>query len=205
VNLGRLTGISQERAHQLLGLLTDTRVITTKNGNPMAFGKLEDFNGQVEIVLFENAYEASRELLHDRKVVGALGTFEERRGRMQFVVEKLVGPEDLEETAPTPVHIRLAVSSSVAGGGGGGDGAGDYATSDRGVAVSLRPGTTREELYKLRAFLYERRGNCPVYIHLGENGKETVVKASSQLTVSGKESILEEIRSYGPVEAVWTE
>jgi len=184
VNLGRTAGVSQERTQQLLGLLSDTRVITTKKGTPMAFAKIEDFNGQVEMVLFENAYAASRELLHDLTVVGALGTFEERRGRMQFVAEKLVGPEELEETAPTPVHIRLAAVAPSRGG--------------RGTA-------TRDELYKLRAFLYERRGNCPVFIHLGENGQETVVKASSQLTVSGKESILEEIRSYGPVEAVWTE
>ena len=176
VNLGRLAGVSQERSHQLIGLLTDTRVIVTKNGNPMAFGRLEDFNGQVEVVLFEKAYEASREFLHDRSVVGAIGSFEERRGRMQFVVEKLVGPEELEETAPTPIHIRLGSCAD-----------------------------TRQELYQLRAFLYERRGNCPVYLHLGENGAEKVIKASSQLTVSGKESILEEIRSYGPVEAVWTE
>ena len=178
VNLSQLGGISPERTHQLLGLLTDTRVIFTKNGRPMAFGKLEDFNGQVELVLFENAYEESRELLHDRKVVGALGTFEERRGRMQFVVEKLVGPEDLEETAPVPIHIRLKVCES--------------------------NGDEMERLRGLRAFLYERRGNCPVYLHVGENGRETVVKASSQLTVSGKESILEEIRRYEPVEAVWT-
>jgi DNA polymerase III subunit alpha len=179
VNLGVLAGASADRTHQLLGLLTDTRVIFTKNGKPMAFGKLEDFNGQIEIVLFEKAFEASRELLHDRSVVGAFGSFEERRGKMQFVVEKLVGPEDLEETAPVPVHIRLAL--------------GNNAQSDK------------DTLHALRAFLYERRGNCPVFLHLGENGQEKVVKASSQLTVSGKESILEEIRSYGPVTAVWTE
>ena len=66
---------------------------------------------------------------------------------------------------------------------------------------------SEEDLYHLRAFLFERQGGCPVHLHLnGEMGtREVVVRASEQLTVSSRPEVLAEIRNHPQVTEVWKE
>jgi DNA polymerase-3 subunit alpha len=174
VNLSRLDRVSLDRSYNLLGLIKGVRVIQTRKGGYMAFAQLEDYNGSVECVLFEDAYTAGRELLQEDAVLGLVGSFAERRGRIQFVVEEVRSPDQLEEKDAAEVHIRLDENI------------------DR-----------QEDLYKLRAFLFEHSGPSEVYLHLGVNGLESVVRASSQLTVSSKQKTLEKIRAQDHVLDVW--
>ncbi|MFP4068079.1 MAG: OB-fold nucleic acid binding domain-containing protein, partial [Spirochaetaceae bacterium] len=174
VDLSLLDRVSPDKSYNLLGLLKGVRVIQTRRGGHMAFAELEDYNGTVECVFFDDAYNASRERLTEDAIVGLVGTFEERRGRTQFVVKETRAPEELEERDAAEVHIRLDEDI------------------DR-----------REELYRLRAFLFERSGPSEVYLHLGRNGRETVIRASQQLTVSSKHETLEAIRALDHVIDVW--
>ncbi|MFO8065055.1 MAG: DNA polymerase III subunit alpha [Spirochaetota bacterium] len=174
VDLSRLDRVSFDRNYNVLGLLKGVRVIQTRKGGNMAFAQLEDYNGTIECVFFEDAYTAGRDRLTEDAVVGLVGKFEERRGNIQFVVEEVRSPENLEEKDASEVHIRL----------------------DENV-------DRQEDLYKLRAFLFERSGPSEVYVHLGSNGRESVIRASSQLTVSSKQKTLEEIRSLEHVLEVW--
>ena len=72
------------------------------------------------------------------------------------------------------------------------------------VHIRIDPGE-EEELYQFRAFLFEQSGGCHVYLHLGANGTEQVVRASSQLTVSSRREILDEISKWPQVSEVWKE
>ncbi|MFN2432404.1 MAG: DNA polymerase III subunit alpha [Gemmatimonadota bacterium] len=61
----------------LAGLFTGVRLLRDRKGNQMAFATLEDFSGTAECILFNEAYLASREVVHgDRPVLarGALST-----------------------------------------------------------------------------------------------------------------------------------
>jgi DNA polymerase-3 subunit alpha len=174
VNISRLDRVSFDRVYNLLGLLKGLRVIQTRRGGNMAFAQLEDYNGTVECVFFDDAYTAARDRLEEDAVLGLVGKFDERRGRIQFVVEQVRAPQDLEEKDAAEVHIRL----------------------DEHV-------DRQEDLYQLRAFLFEHSGPSEVYLHLGVNGKESVVRASSQLTVSSKQKTLDEIRAQDHVLDVW--
>ncbi len=174
VDISRPERVSFDRVYNLLGLLKGLRVIQTRRGGNMAFAQLEDYNGTVECVFFDEAYTAARDRLQEDAVLGLLGKFDERRGRIQFVVEEVRAPEDLEEKDAAEVHIRLDEDI------------------DR-----------QEDLYRLRAFLFEHSGPSKVYLHLGVNGRESVIRASSQLTVSSKQKTLEKIRSQDHVLDVW--
>jgi DNA polymerase-3 subunit alpha len=217
VNLANTAGVSLERSYQLVGILKGVRLIYTKNGKPMAFATLEDFNGSIEIVFFEEPCTTYRDSLIDDTVVGLVGSLDMRNEKLQFVVEEVRDIAELEERDAAEVHIRL--------------------TPD---------GNGAEELYQLRAFLFERSGTSPVYLHIGCNGNaeygahngkeavggggadqgdaheapaagagncaaagngyaagETVIRASSQLCISSKDAVLEEIRRYPRVQAVW--
>ncbi|MFW6260909.1 MAG: DNA polymerase III subunit alpha [Spirochaetota bacterium] len=176
LDLSRADGASSERVHRVVGLLKGVRAIYTKKGTMMAFGQLEDFNGTIELVLFSDAYEASRELLVDETVVGVEGSVDTSRDRIQFVVETLVPPEELPERDTGQLHLRIAH---------------DHASE--------------EELYELRAFLHDRPGGCSVYLHMnGSDGSdECVIRASSQLMVSSQPVAVAEIERHPFVEAVW--
>jgi DNA polymerase-3 subunit alpha len=163
-----------DRPVQALGLLKGVRIVYTRKGTQMAFGTIEDFRGSLEVVLFSEALEVSRDLLEEEQVVGVIGTVDKRNGKHQIVVEELRPPEGLEERDATEVHVRLANS-----------------------------GEDEEELYGLRAFLIENPGSAQLYIHVGADEKECVVRASGQIMVSSRPEVIEKIRTHPQVDAVW--
>ncbi len=163
-----------DRPVQALGLLKGVRIVYTRKGTQMAFGTIEDFRGSLEVVLFSEALEVSRDLLEEEQVVGVIGTVDKRNGKHQIVVEELRPPEGLEEREATEVHIRLANSVE-----------------------------DEEELYGLRAFLIENPGAAQLYIHVGADETECVVRASGQIMVSSRPEVIEKIRTHPQVDAVW--
>jgi DNA polymerase III subunit alpha len=174
LNLEHLDSALPDKSYTLLGLLKSVRVIQTRKGGNMAFAVLEDFKGSVELVFFDEAYQSNRETLVDDAIVGIIGNLEERRGRRQIIVQDLRPPNRLEEREAREVHIRLRGSL-----------------------------TEGEDLYQLRALLFDRQGPCPVYLHVGSNGGESIVEASSQIRVSSRKETLEEIRRHAAVADVW--
>ena len=176
LDLRRAPMTSGEREHQVVGLLKGVRPIITKKGSTMAFGTLEDFHGEIEIVLFTEAYENAGELLANERVVGLVGKVDTSRERVQFVVDSVCEPAELQDRDAGELHIRLT----------------DVERSE-------------EELFEFRAFLNERSGGCSVFLHLnGHDGTdEQVIRASSQLMVSAKTDTVREIKNHPFVTDVW--
>ena len=79
---------------------------------------------------------------------------------------------------------------------------------DKGVVhIRLANGRSmgEQELFALRGFLFENGGTCPLYIHVGSNGLESVIRAGDQLCVSSKSGSLERIQTHPLVAEVWTD
>ena len=54
------------------GIITQTKRIRTKKGDPMMFATLDDLEGTVELLVFGNVLTAAEEMLApDRIVIGA--------------------------------------------------------------------------------------------------------------------------------------
>lgn len=71
--LEQITTDSDGSAVTIGGLLTDVREITTKNGAKMAFVKIEDKTGELELIVFPKAYSEDPELWQVDKVVSVQG------------------------------------------------------------------------------------------------------------------------------------
>jgi DNA polymerase-3 subunit alpha len=69
VPLASLTPDHDGRSVQIGGAVVDAREITTKNGQKMAFVKLEDLSGELEVILFPNAYQQTLGIWSRDKVV----------------------------------------------------------------------------------------------------------------------------------------
>lgn len=173
-NLGRLESASKGESIQVVGLLRSLRTVVTRKGDRMAFGRIEDYRGDVEIVAFPETYSANIEALQVNRVIGCVGKLEERNGSVQLVLEEVRPLDELDERDAGAVHIRLRAD-----------------------------GVDEEQIYAFRGELGAFPGNSDLFLHLPTNGSDTVIRASSQLRVSSKRESLEGIAKLPIVSEVW--
>ncbi len=178
LDLTRLESASTERLYTLVGLLHVTREIVTSRGQKMAFARLEDLKGSIEVILFPEVYEKGRELLGRPGALAVRGKVDRSRGEPKLKAEGLMDPADLAEREPQAVHVRI----------------GD------------EPGG-EEALIRIRDYLIDKPGRCAVYFHLPGpgGGDEVVIKASPQLTLAADDGVLSGLAAYPQVVEIWKE
>lgn len=88
------------KAIRIGGSVTESREINTKNGQKMAFVKIADLSGELEVILFPNAYQKTLGLWQRDNVVivdGKIST-KDREGKTGTEIKVLV--EDAREVTP---------------------------------------------------------------------------------------------------------
>ncbi len=80
---------------EIAGLVTEYRELITKKGTRMAFGKLEDLSGSVELVIFPDAYARVEPMLKQEKPVVVAGFLEVEEGVAKVMVNEISLMEDL--------------------------------------------------------------------------------------------------------------
>jgi DNA polymerase-3 subunit alpha len=151
-------------SYTVLGMLKSLRTFKDKNDNEMAFGTIEDFRGEIDLVFFSLAWKNCKALIAVNEVFALKGTIQPARdknsGKFDFHVSSVqdlnkllraAAKKDAEASensaAVTPVsesapyrefHIRLAASAA----------------------------NNEAALNSLRERLYENPGSCPVYLHI---------------------------------------
>ncbi|MBA7664041.1 DNA polymerase III subunit alpha [subsurface metagenome] len=139
LDLSRLEQAAGDRLYTLTGILKEVKCIHTKTGRRMAFALLEDFNGSIELVIFSDVYERSKELLVEDSILTVSGKVDRNRGEPKLRVETVTKPSRFKAQAPRAVHVRFTGSIE-----------------------------DEDNLLRLRDFMVEKPGNCAVYFHLGE-------------------------------------
>jgi len=87
--------IHKEKVFQFGGILTNVRNIATKKtGKLMAFAKLEDETGSIDIVVFPKTFEEYSTMIHDDAVLLIKAKVDERDGELQLLVEKISVPSE---------------------------------------------------------------------------------------------------------------
>ncbi|MDZ4384112.1 MAG: OB-fold nucleic acid binding domain-containing protein, partial [Nitrospirota bacterium] len=144
----------------ICGIITDIRPALTKKGDKMAYLRIEDLDGSVEIIVFPDLYKASSELLAVERLVIITGVINKndagskiKGGRIQ---DLLTAPGNMQ----TQMDIRLH---------------------------SL--GLTAEDIKNLRGILEGHKGKCPVFLHLITNQKEYVVALDNNLRITPSDQL----------------
>ncbi len=120
------------------GMVASVRQITTKKGQPMAFVRLEDLQGAIEVIVFPRTFAQTKPHWREDQILLVVGKVESREDRVQVIcdlarplesvelpaeanVDELEGPDaagDLEPPAGRPASASSAsdaVPSSEAG------------------------------------------------------------------------------------------
>ena len=130
------------------GIVSQVKQMTDKKGNLMAFGTLEDFSGNVELIMFSDCYEKHREFIGVDQMVlvtGRVSTREEEAAKI--IVQEVVPLEKLTE------HFSCQ------------------------LVVRIEPDCTENTLEKALESLDQFKGNTPVLIAATENGSEVYIKS----------------------------
>ena len=92
--LDKVCEMSDGTAVVVAGILDEVKMILTKKGTKMAFGKLADFDSSIELVIFSDVYETSKDLLFPDKCIAVKGKVSIRNGSPSIVVEKIKALEE---------------------------------------------------------------------------------------------------------------
>ena len=85
---------------KVAGVVRETRVIVTKNGSEMAFVKIEDPTGTIELVIFPKIYKFSKHIWLDNKPVLVSAKVDSRNDTPTLIVESI-------ETKDSEVSIKI--------------------------------------------------------------------------------------------------
>ncbi len=72
------------------GIVSELRVINTKNNEPMAFVKLQDFSGVMELVVFPRTWAEAKVFTQSDRYIVADGRVDTRDGAPKIIVSRLV-------------------------------------------------------------------------------------------------------------------
>ena len=156
-------------------MLTDIRIIRTKKGDEMAFAKLQDYGGAIDITIFPRTWETVKSRIFEDGIYAFRGKVDVNNDAASFIVDSLEDPASLEARAVSEVHIAVE------------DGFADAA-----------------EINPLKDFLFGKSGQCFVYFHIDTGKGPYIVKANSQLTVSSDSALIAELKELPFVKDVWT-
>lgn len=158
----------------VLGMLQGLHPIMTKKGTQMAFAKLADFKGEIDLTFFPKTWETLKDTLHEEEVYAFKGKVDASRETPSFIVDSLEDANKLQQKAITQMHIQLEKNVN-----------------------SVR------EIGPLKEFLFGVSGNCSVYLHLDISDKQYIVKANAQLSTPNDKEFLQRIKDIPLVKDAW--
>jgi DNA polymerase-3 subunit alpha len=203
--------------YTIVGLLTSIREITDKKGNPMAFGTLKDFEGEIDLVFFAGVWKNCRDIL-------AVDEFTILKGNIDPANDKnpskpgfkVSGIQDLtrlmrsasKEAAADVVADAVADSDTAAADSRytpdtAADSVPVPAVVCREVHIRLMEAAVRQEavLSPLRDRLAESSGPCQVFIHVPVSGGEAVIRTATWTQADS--ACFEELTACAGVAGVW--
>jgi DNA polymerase-3 subunit alpha len=87
------------------GIVGALRSLTTRKGDPMAFVRLDDLSGSTEVIVFNSAYAAARDLLEEDRVLLVKGRVDHKEGETKLVALEVTAFEVAAERGE--VRLRL--------------------------------------------------------------------------------------------------
>lgn len=189
VPLSAINAAHDSRSVVVGGAIGDVRAITTKNGQQMAFVRLEDQSGEIEMVLFPNVYQQTSGLWERDKVVlvrGKVSTRDRNGGSgdeakvmvddaREITAEQASAyqPTGKKKRVPKPSakrKVAAAYTSPVA-----------EQTQPERVYIRLANSEDEQALHSLKSTIDEFSGETEVVLVLGADENKQIIKLPSRI------------------------
>ncbi len=176
------------------GAIVDAREITTKNGQKMAFVKLEDQFGETELILFPSSYQQTIGIWERDKVVLARGkvSAKDRDGNIGDEVKILLN--DAREITVAQAQAYQSTGKKIKGPGARGVKSAKVAVAPRPSAatspspkrlfIRLSDSKDQSTLLSLKETIDQNNGDMEVVLVLGDDSAKQVIKLPSGIADS---------------------
>jgi len=189
--------------YTVIGFLKSIRDFKDKNGNDMAFGTLQDFDGEIDLVLFSKFYSENRHLLNLNEIIALKGSIDPENERdpkkVSFKVTSIADYPQLSRSAAKKAAANEKVfepelKKTVI-----------EENNDTEVHIKLKEGAAdnNEELNILRDYLAENSGLCTIYVHIPVEDGEKIIKAKSGLDTVNIDNVINGLKNCNSVAEVW--
>ena len=161
------------------GMISDLKIRTTRKGDQMATGILEDRTGRIEIIVFPQAYQVAAGTLKSDTGVMLTGKPEQDEDRLRLIVDRVVRIDHLAERRDRKVRVQLGPDHQ-----------------------------DRKTLEALAEVLKVHRGPSPVEIQLALEKRTPPIRVTASLTkarVRVSEALFQQIETVcGTGTATWS-
>jgi DNA polymerase-3 subunit alpha len=177
-----LSSTQNNKPIKIGGSINDVREITTKNGQKMAFVKLADLSGEIEVILFPGTYQKTEGLWQRDNVVlisGKLSTKDKagQDGEVKILVDdakEITHSQALKISPAKPVEKR--------------------------VYIRLPDTSDQAKLTSLKTLIDQRAGVTPVVLVVGRDDAKKIIKLPT--SVEPDDSLLSSLSDVFGKEAV---
>ncbi len=182
--------VTSERVNQTVrigGLVQEVKKITTKNGQTMAFVKIEDTSGTLEAVVFPNSFAEYKDLWQNDQALLIQGKINDKDGTPKILADRVWKLDDAIASPPPPF------SNSSARNG--------YSPAKKteetpkptaqSFLVELPSTTPKPVLEQLKSVLMNHPGSSKVELRFTNNGASRSV--ATKLAVSPSPKLKEEV------------
>jgi DNA polymerase-3 subunit alpha len=202
------SGISKAKKgnYTIIGFLKRLNDLKDKNNNDMAFGTLQDFEGEIDLVFFSKVYAENRHLLKINDIIALKGSIDPANDRNPekpgFKVSSIADFAQLSRSASRKATAgELPPESEI-------EEQKEKITEKKPTEeIHIRLNTdavqNEEMMYPLRDYLAENSGHCVLYIHIPVTGGEKLIRSATGIALKIDEDVTEEIKKYNCVAEVW--
>jgi DNA polymerase-3 subunit alpha len=164
--------------YTVVGIVKTLRTHRDKKGNEMAFGTLQDYRGEIDLVFFASTWKDCKDKIRIDEIAALRGKIDragdsQKRSKPSLKVSSV---PDLDRLAKTAARTAASAREESPAAGA--------VTEQPRPAVHIRlnrDAAEREEtLYPLRDCLVKNPGPCSVYIHVPLPRGETVIRTYTQ-------------------------
>jgi len=158
------------------GMITSFRTHTQRDGRPMAFLELEEFEGSIELLVFGDAYEKFHHLLAADAMVLVHGIISKRdsEDKAKLKLDNCISLSDARGLLAKSVHIRIKTQ-----------------------------GLENEHLQDIQKLAKDHPGECTLILHLFTAEQNEYRIKSRKCKVSPEHEMLKLLRDKAGKENVW--
>lgn len=94
------------------GIITDVSRVTDKKGRPFAFLEMEDRQGKVEVVAFNDVYDSNLGMIQEDTRVVVDGSFDSSRGKLQIIANNFERIESMREKYQDQIELQIDIDTN---------------------------------------------------------------------------------------------
>jgi DNA polymerase-3 subunit alpha len=208
IPLNSLTIGHDRKSVTIGGAISDVREITTKNGQKMAFVKIGDQLGELELILFPSIYQQTTGIWQRDKVIIAKGkiTAQDRDGNLTQEIKVLVDdareitPEQAAAYQPTGKKPKVPAKNKTVLAAVKPAPSFTTATINKKVYIRLHSSDNSDMLLSLKATIDECQGETDVVLVLGPAEQKQAVKLP--MRIKSDDEVLNRLQSLVGAENV---